>query len=146
LSRAPGAAADVHRETDEQGSGVLGTCFGVLFFLGFLLVAAQITIGLYARSTVGSAALDAGRIVSRSAGPDGELDAGELRSAGHAARVRVRELLGDEATFALERVDLDAGEIEVAVQAPRPRLLLGGGTLGSAVVERRVVLRLEVLR
>ncbi len=124
----------------------MGTCFGIMFFLGFLLLAAQITLGLYARSVVTSAALDSGRIMAGAAGPDGMVEPGELATAHAAAEGRVHSLLGPHATFELRSVDQTASVVEVAVAAPRPRLLWGGGTLGSDVIERRVRVRLEQLQ
>ncbi len=130
----------------ERGSGVLGLCFGVLGFLGFLLLATQIAMSLYANTVVSGAALDGGRIVARAAGADGVLAPGELTAARSAAERRVRDLLGEAARFDVTEIDLAADRITVTVQAPRPRLLLGGGTLGSATVTRRAELRLEVLQ
>lgn len=130
----------------ERGSGLMGTCFGIMFFLGFLLLAAQITLGLYARSVVTSAALDSGRIMAGAAGPNGMVEPGELATAQAEAVNRVRSLLGPHATFELRSVDRAASVVEVAVSAPRPRLLWGGGTLGSDVIERRVRVRLEQLQ
>ncbi len=130
-------------EAAERGSGLLGMCFGVLFFLGFLLFATQLTVSLYARSVVTSAALDASRIMARSAGTDGVAADGEVAAAQLAAAHRVRELLGPEATFQLLAVDRAAGTVQVRVAAPRPHLLAGGGTLGSPIIERTVTVRLE---
>ena len=142
----PGAG---HADADaraEAGSGVLGVSFGVLFFFGFLLFATQITVALYARSVVAGAALDAGRIVALAGGPDGVVDAGELTAARAAAADRVTDLLGADADFEVESIDTNTGRAVVVVRAPRPRLLLGGGTLGSPTIERRAVVRLEQWR
>lgn len=139
---APGAdAAD-----REAGSGLFGLAFGILFFLGFMLLATQVALALYARSVVTGAALDAGRILATSSGGDGRFEPWELAGARRAASVRVHELLGDEATLRVIAVDLDADVVDVEVRAPKPRLLLGGGTLGDDVVARRVTVRLEELQ
>lgn len=130
----------------ERGSGVLGMSFGVFCFLGFLLMATQITASMYARTVVRSAALDAGRIMARAGGPDGLLDPSELHTAGEAAGRRVQELLGPAATFQVASVDRGTGHVTVTVRAPGPRLLPGGGTLGPDVLERTVRVRLELLR
>ncbi len=130
----------------ERGSGLFGTCFGIMFFLGFLLMAAQITLGLYARSVVTSAALDSGRIMAAAAGPNGMVEPGELAAAQTEAVSRIQSLLGPYATFEVRSVDQAASVVEVAVSAPRPRLLWGGGTLGSDRIERRVRVRLEQLQ
>jgi hypothetical protein len=131
------------RDRDERGSGVLGVSFGVLFFLGFLLVATQLTVSLYARSVVAGAALDAARLVALSGGTDGVVEADELAAGAAAATRRVGELLGDDAEVEIESVDAGSGRVVVAVRTPRPRLLLGGGTIGSPVIERRATARLE---
>ena len=103
-------------------------------------------MGLYATTVVTGAALDSGRIVARAAGADGVLDSEELGAAQAAAQRRVRDLLGDAARFTVVGVDLAACRVTVSVSAPRPRLLLGGGTFGSPTLTRRAELRLEVLQ
>lgn len=130
----------------ERGSGVLGTSFGILFFLGFLLLATQVAVSLYARTVVHGAALDAGRLISLAAGSDGELQPGELATAERAAHQRVAELLGHDASLTVEAVDPVANRVTVSVEAPRPRLLFGGGTLGDPVLRETVELRLETLQ
>jgi hypothetical protein len=122
-------------------------CFGLLFFLGFLFLATQVLVGLYARSAVGAAAHDAGRIVASAAGPDGVLDGpAELGPARARAEDRVRDLLGEDAGFRLVRVDGAASVVEVEVTAPKPFLLFGGGTLGADTIAARAVVRLEQLQ
>lgn len=130
----------------EAGSGLFGLAFGVLFFLGFLLLATQVALVLYARTVVTSAALDAGRVIAGSAGRDGLLEAGELRRGEAAAARRVHELLGDEATLRVLSIDTTAEVARLEVTAPKPRLLLGGGTLGSPTVVRQVTVRMEDLQ
>ena len=146
MNHATAEPLPAHPSPADRGSGLLGTCFGVVFFLGFLLLATQVAVGLYARSVVTSAALDAGRIMASAGGEDGTIEAGELLAARAAATTRVRELLGADAQFQVTALDLEADRIEVSVTAARPRLLWGGGTLGSDVIERRVQLRLEQLQ
>jgi hypothetical protein len=122
-------------------------CFGLLFFLGFLFLATQVLVGLYARSAVGAAAHDAGRIVASAAGADGVLDGpAELAPATARAERRVRDLLGADASFRLLRVDEQADVVEVEVTAPKPFLLFGGGTLGPDNIAGRAVIRLERLQ
>lgn len=130
----------------EVGAGLIGTSLGVLFFLGFLLVSAQLGISAYATSVMSSAAYDGGRIVARAAGSDGRLDASELSAAEHVASTRVADLAGRHATFRVVEVDVAASAVEVEVAAPRPRLMLGGGTIGSDLMVRRAVVRLEQLQ
>jgi hypothetical protein len=122
-------------------------CFGLMFFLGFLFPATQVLVGLYARSAVGAAAHDAGRIVASAAGPDGVFDpADEVGAASLRAERRVHDLLGDRASFRLLRVDRRESLVEVEVTAPKPFLLFGGGTLGPDDIVGRAVVRLEQLQ
>lgn len=130
----------------ESGAGLIGTSLGVLFFLGFLLVAAQLGVSAYASTVLGTAAYDGGRVVAGAAGDDGVLDGAELAAAERRATARVADLIGPAATFEVIRVDSVASTVEVRVTAPRPRLLPGGGTIGSEQVSRRAVLRLEQLQ
>jgi hypothetical protein len=122
-------------------------CFGLMFFLGFLFLATQLLVGLYARSAVGAAAHDAGRIVASAAGPDGVIDdSAELGSATVRAQRRVQDLLGEEARLRVLRVDPGESVVEVEVTAPKPFLLFGGGTLGPDTIASRAVVRLERLQ
>jgi hypothetical protein len=122
-------------------------CFGLMFFLGFLFLATQVLVGLYARSAVEAAAHDAGRIVASAAGADGVLDGGdEVGPASARAERRVHDLLGDRASFRLLRLDPTESVVEVEVIAPKPFLLFGGGTLGADTIATRAVVRLERLQ
>ena len=46
---------------DERGTGVVGTTFGFAAFLGFLLFAVNVAVGLYARSTATAIGFDHAR-------------------------------------------------------------------------------------
>jgi len=46
---------------DEEGTGVVATTFGFAAFLGFVLVAVQVSVGLYARSSATATGFDATR-------------------------------------------------------------------------------------
>jgi len=53
---------------DETGTSVVGTTFGFAAFLGFLLFAVNVTVGLYARSTATAIGFDhARRLAERGA-------------------------------------------------------------------------------
>jgi hypothetical protein len=122
-------------------------CFGLMFFLAFLFLATQVLVGLYARSAVGAAAHDAGRIVASAAGPDGVIEGpDELSPATLRAQRRVHDLLGERASFRVLRVDQSESVVEVEVTAPKPFLLFGGGTLGPDTIASRAVVRLEQLQ
>lgn len=118
----------------EDGSGPISTVFGVAIFLGFLLLATQTLVHLYATSTVTTAAFEAAR-------------RGAAEGGGGCAEVdsRVRGLLG---TYG-QRVEVgcseQAGQLRVRVTAPSPaRLLDGFGQgLGRPPIDRTVVVARE---
>ena len=55
-------------ERDEAGTSVLGTTFGFVAFLGFLLFAVNIAVGLYARSTATAIGFDHTRRLAEQGG------------------------------------------------------------------------------
>jgi len=122
------------RAGSESGVGAVGTLSGVLAFLGFLLVATQVLVHLYATSVATAASFDAARVLA--------VDADES-----AAVARARALLGSYADDAT--VDADAGEEQVRVQvrvaspALIPRLF---GVFDLGAIDRTAVLRREELR
>lgn len=132
-------------DDSEAGSGMFSMCFGLLFFLGFLFLAAQVLVTLYARSVVSAAAYDAARIIAVSDG-DGTVQPERVNNAEGRARARVQELLGQDASLRIVRVDLADSLVEVEVTKPRPRLLLGGGTLGDDTLTAHAIVRLEQLQ
>lgn len=56
----------------EHGSSSLAAVFGIAIFLGFLLLASQVLIHLYATSTVTTVAFDAAGRAARAGGDCGE--------------------------------------------------------------------------
>lgn len=147
------------RPEGTAGSGLLSMCFGLLFFLGFLLLATQVLVTLYVRSTVEAAASDAARILASAAVDEGAAGADLARPGGSGApdliglttaerdaAERVHELLGNRATLRVVRIDVAESLVEVEVTLPRPRLLLGGGTLGGDTIAQRASVRLERLQ
>ena len=53
---------------DEAGTSVLGTTFGFVTFLGFLLFAVNVSVGLYARSTATAIGFDHARRLAEQGG------------------------------------------------------------------------------
>jgi len=53
---------------DEAGTGVVGTTFGFVAFLGFLLFAVNVAVGLYARSTATAIGFDQARRLAEQGG------------------------------------------------------------------------------
>ena len=120
----------------EAGTSPVTAVFGVAIFLGFLLLATQTLLHLYASSIVSSAAFDVAR---RAAAEDG----------GGCAEVdqRVRGRLGGHAAGA--RVDCrdDGDQLHLRVRAESPaRLLAGFGDTGGRSIERTATVRIERVR
>ena len=140
---APAAAAT--RRSDESGTGVVASVFGVGVFLALLMLAVQVAFVLYARSTVSAAAFDAARLVSgataASSGPSG------LASSEAAATAHLRALLGGYGDRAVVEWSVGAQEVSVTVTMRLPMLLPIGIPGGSSLadVRRTVVLQRELV-
>jgi hypothetical protein len=121
---------------DESGSGPISTVFGVAIFLGFLLLATQTLVHLYASSTVSTAVFDA---ASRAAA-DGGGGCG-------AAVDRARWLLGEYGARADVRLTCDPSgdSLRLTLQGPTPANLLAGfgQVVGSQGIERTATVRFE---
>lgn len=142
----PGAPAPGRRRTrrrwarlgGERGVGPISSLFGLLIFLGFLLLSVQVLTHLYATSALSAAAYDAARLV---AGYDGvSTDAAEQHA---------RRLLGDygeEVRFEWSPSTDD--QVVLRVRAPTPAPLIHGlaATVGRETIERTVHVRVEELR
>jgi hypothetical protein len=124
------------RWRDEAGSGPISTIFGVVIFLGFLLLATQTLVHLYASSTVSSAVFDAAR-----------RGAAEGGGGCTAAVARARSLLGDYGQR--NEVELacsdTTGSLRLTFRGPTPANLIGGfgATMGRGGIERTATVRLE---
>jgi hypothetical protein len=123
-------------EGGEAGTGAIGTLAGFGAFLGFLLLAVQLLVHLYATSVVTSAAYDAARLASGTAVSPA------------AAEAHGRSLLGGfndrTPTFSV----VDAGDhVRVRVEASSPALLPAtfGSIAGISSISREVVARKEQL-
>ena len=131
------------RERTEAGTGLIGTTFGVVVFLLFLLFSVQVLLGLYTTTVVTSATLDAANRVARAADPTAPV-------AQQAASDGAVDALG---SFARQgRVTFDwagttADEVVVTVHARKMTLLppAFGAALGNRV-DRVVRVRVERLR
>jgi hypothetical protein len=124
------------RWQDEAGTGPISTVFGVAMFLGFLLLATQALVHLYASSTVSSAVFDAAR-----------RGAAEGGGGCSAAVTRARSLLGDYGQRDGVEVSCSetTGSLQLTFRGPTPANLVGGfgATMGRGGIERTATVRLE---
>jgi hypothetical protein len=113
------------RRDGERGSGVLSATLGLLFFLGFLLLAVQVATDLYWQSQVRLVAFDAARRAA---------EAGDAAAAGDSV---IDSLLGPSAGRAWSVGD---EAVSVRVTVPRSnvvvRLWSGDDYTASATVRR----------
>lgn len=110
---APASAAKRRRHTQE-GTGIIGTLFGFLFFMLFLLFAVQVLVHLYAASMLTSAAFDAAQQVATSPG--------DQAAQVPVATAEARQLLGrfgtGQTTFTWEEVNANQVVLQVTAESP----------------------------
>lgn len=106
----------------DHGAGVFSTTFAFTVFLVFLLFAAQMLFGLYARTTVTAVAAD----LAQRAADDGAPGPVEIEQ----YRIDARERLGrygDQTSFTFSTIDADGDgaddTVAVRVDAALPTLL-----------------------
>jgi hypothetical protein len=118
----------------EDGTSPIVASVAVAVFLGFLLLASQTLLHLYALSTASAAAADAARRVAAVGGTCDD---------GHAQVTALLGGWGDHVTVACQR---RAGEVEVRVTGPSPARLAGGiaARIGIGEVDRAAIVPLEV--
>lgn len=129
------------RRSDERGAGLLGAVLGVGIAAALLAVAADVAIGLWARTTVDAVAYDAARAMATAPpGVDRQRFAVDTIE-------RAREVLGRTARrtdLRFESLD-DTEWVTLRVRSEPvtllPRLVGGGSLVGG--VDRRIVLRRE---
>lgn len=117
----------------EAGVGAVGTLVGVTIFLTLLLFAVQLSLNLYAASTVTAAAFDGARLV-----------AGSDSMTVDDAEAHVRSLLGEQEVDFEWAIGDDV--VALTVIAERPGRLLRDVRLPFDVVERTVRVRREAVR
>ena len=122
----------------EAGTGLFASVFGLLFVIGFLLLASEVLLGLHRASVVRAAAADAAHAAAEASGAGARRCSADVEAA---AATRAAELLGPTAQIGVGCV---AGEaVAVSVESPRPRL---AGFLGPATIRRSVEVRFESSR
>lgn len=117
----------------EAGSSSVASVVGVAIFLGFLLLASQTLIHLYATSTVTAIAVDAAGRAARAGGGCATETA------------RARDALGDWGRDAAIGCTTGDGRTTVTVAGPSPAagLRLYARLTGIEVLERRATVRTE---
>ncbi len=131
------------RSAGERGSGTLGTALAVAVVMGGIGLAANVTIGLWARTTVESVAYDTARRIAET--PAGADPARHAQSSVANAR-RALGPLAASVELVPVAPDPDHAGVRVRYGGVRlvPRLLDGGATVGA--IDRTIVLRRERLR
>lgn len=119
---------------DEGGNGPLTAVFGVAIFLGFLLLAVQVMVHLYATSAVSAAAFDAARLMAAEDGigcPE--------------ATAHVQQLLGGYGDRVSVTCPANATQVGVTISGPSPAPLVDGFRRGFDLgqVERTAMVRVE---
>lgn len=139
MTRSTRSAAS--RQHEEDGTGVIGTVFGVTVFLVLLLFAVQVLVGLYATSVVTASTYDAARIV---AGSDQGDSAAGRADAEAAARGQLGRF-GHQTAFQWEN---DAEAVRLHVRARRPTVLPRSlvSSVGLSDIDRTVTVRSERAR
>lgn len=126
----------------ERGAGVVSTTFGFAVFLGFLLFAVNLSVGLYARTTTTAVGFDAARRLAVASG--GCADGAAAAEADLTARVRRWWPDGTVAVTCGTATDPDS--VTLRVDADRSRSLLLPGlrrATGLDGLHRRFVVRIE---
>lgn len=133
------------RGADDRGAGLIASTLGVLVIILFLVVAAQVLLGLYATTTLRAAVYDA---ASRAASQDGPRTPSGLAGAAAEARASLGSL-GHRGEVSLEAVDTDGdGLADVIVgraSAVPPRVVPPsvGGMFGFEEVHAGAQVRIE---
>lgn len=128
-------------ERTSRGSGMLSSVIGVGVALALVGFAADVSLGLWTRSTVDAIAYDAARDVATA--PSGT----DPHAVAAAAIRRARELLGRHGRDVELRFEHapDSAVVVLRVRAPGTRLLprvIGGGPVVGAI-DRRIVMARE---
>ncbi len=122
---------------EQTGSSPLTSVFGIGVFLGFLLLAVQVLLHLFATSTVSAAAFDAAQLVAA----EGDTSCGR-------AEAHADSLLGDYGSDVDFTCDDGAETVTVTITGPSPAPLIGGFTewSGLGAIEREAQVRTEDFR
>lgn len=138
--------APTDRDGREAGTGLIGTSAAVAAFLLFLLFAVQLSVNLYATSTVTAAGYDAARGVASHRVDHG--DPASVAAAQRMAETRFQTLLGRSARNARLDWTVDGTTVALRVRVDAPTVLPRrlGAKVGLDEVDRTFVVRVEQLR
>lgn len=123
--------------TREGGTALVGTLVGFAIFLVLLLLAVQVTIRLYAESTLTSAATRAADAVASSPVPAAGVPAAESE-----ARAELGSFGSRHTTFLWKEVD--GQQVVLEVRARSPEFL--PGLPGWSRIQRTITVRTERFR
>lgn len=129
---------------DDRGTGMIGSIIGLSLFFGFVLLAMQVAVALYATTVVTSAAFDAARIYSSSSTTGADWSVAEAHASDQLGA------WGSEVDFSVEEVGGDGGRERVAVRATghAPALLPRwiGELTGTRSIDRTIEVRAAEFR
>jgi hypothetical protein len=119
---------------DEGGASPLTSVFGIGIFLGFLLLAVQVLLHLYATTTVSAAAFDGARLMAAEGG------VGCAQATSH-----VQGLLGTYGGRVQVSCPRTATQVGITVSGPSPAPLVDGFLRGFDLgqIERTAMVRIE---
>lgn len=139
----PGPGCRRSGAAGEAGTGLIGTAAGVAVFLTFLLFAVQLTLNLYATSTVTAAGFDAARAVA-SQRVDHD-DRAAVEAAQVEATETLRSLLGEIGRQAELTWTVGAEVVRLRLVVDAPGVLPSGlaGGVGLRRIERTFEVRIE---
>lgn len=118
---APRADDTIERTRREAGTGLLATSAAVLVFLLFMLFAVQVTITLYATSTINAAGYDAARHVASFTVDHQSPSA--LNAATAEAEAQFRQMLGEFGRRADLQWEISDEQVRLHVKATAPSLV-----------------------
>lgn len=131
------------RWSEERGTGVISSVAGISVFLVFLLFAVQLTVNLYATSTVTAAGYDAARVVA-SRRVDHANPVSVRRAEADAER-GLRQLLGEIGRTAQITWSVDAQVVRLRISTESPGILppVFARGVGRSRIDRTFVVRIE---
>ena len=127
----------------EAGAGLIGTSAGAAAFILLMLFAVQLTVHLYATSTVNAAGYDAARMVASHTVDHSSGDA--VSEAQARAEERFRDLVGEGARDATFTWGHDGDDVTLHVVVGGPRILPAAlrDSTGLGQIERTFRVRVE---